>query len=320
MTMPGIVRRTITLFSFEADIDRAAKALAVFRISLGLVVLWQAVITAWDLPMLVGQFGLMQRPINEAMAPPFLPRLSWFHRLWEMGLVTEHQLIYILLGLYLICLFYLIAGWRTSIFAAGSLFFHLLFKASGSASSYGAHELSTNGLFFCILLPVSSYYTLGRGTPAVDAFAVRLGRFVLRSYLSIVYVSSGIMKISGPAWRNGDAMWNFFMRPEVTVMNFGWLSHVPWLVVGMGWFTLLVELGYFLSLFSVKARICWFFATLLLHLGIGITFHLWFFSLTMIALNVGAAGGFSLRWRKRGKAVAATTALPEVQPALTTVV
>ena len=299
MTLTGIARRATAAYSFEPDINRAARALAVFRISLGLVVLWQAIMTARDLPLLMSQFGLIQQSINEAMAPPFLPRLAWFHKLWDAGLLTEHQLIYILLGLYLICIFFLIAGWRTRIFAAASLFFHLLFKASAASSSYGAHELSTNGLFFCILLPVSSYYTLARHAPAVDDFHVRLARLVLRSYLSIVYVSSGITKLLGATWRNGEAMWNFLMRPEVSVMNFGWLSHLPWLLVALGWFTLIVETGYLLCLFSVRARVAWFFGTLLLHLGIAVTLHLWFFSLTMIALNVGALGGFHWRWPRR---------------------
>ena len=304
MTLTGTTRRAVAAYSFEPDIDRAARALAVFRISLGLVILWQAVMTARDLPLLMSEFGLMQRPINEAMAPPFVPRLAWFHKLWDAGLVTEHQLIYILLGFYLVCVFFLIAGWNTRIFAAASLFFHLVFKASSASSSYGAHELSTNGLFFCILLPVSSYYALGRRTPAVDAFAIRLGRAVLRSYLCIVYVSSGITKLWGPTWRNGDAMWNFLMRPEVTLMNFGWMSHLPWLLVALGWFTLIVETGYFLCLFSVRARIAWFFGTLLLHLGIAATLHLWFFSLTMIALNVGALGGFRWRWPRKRREIA----------------
>jgi hypothetical protein len=313
MTLTGIASRVVALCSFEPNVDRAAQALAVFRISLGLVILWQAVMTARDLPLLMSEFGLMQQPINEAMAPPFLPRLAWFHKLWDAGLVTEHQLIYILLGFYLICVFFLIAGWNTRIFAAASLFFHLLFKASAASSSYGAHELSTNGLFFCVLLPVSSYYTLGRRVPAVDAFAIRLGRLVLRSYLSIVYVSSGITKILGLTWRNGEAMWNFLMRPEVTVMNFGWLSHVPWLLVIMGWFTLIVEIGYFLCLFSVRARVAWFFGTFLLHLGIAVTLHLWFFSLTMIALNVGALGGFRWRLRRRRAEPAMILARPRKQ-------
>ena len=301
MTFPAMVRRIVRACSFEAEIDRAARALSLFRIGLGTIVLYQAVMTAWDLPLLVGKFGLMQRPINEAIAAPSLPSIAWFHRIWEMGLLTELQVIYILMGLYLVCLCYLIAGWHTRIFAAGALFFHLLFKASGAASIYGAHELSTNGLFFCILLPVSSYYVVGRHRQAVDAFAVRLGRFVLRAYLSIVYVSSGIEKLSGSPWRHGEAMWNFLMRPEVTVMNFGWLSHLPWLVFVMGWFTLMTEIGYVLCLFSTRARIAWFFATTLLHLGIAVTFHLWFFSFTMIALNVGAVGGFGWRRSKSEK-------------------
>ena len=133
MTISGIARHLVKACAFEADIDRAARALSIFRISLGLVTLYQAVMTARDLPLLVGEFGLMQRPINEALAPPTLPKLGWFHRIWEMGLLTERQVIYVLLGLYLICLFYLIAGWRTRVFAAAALFFHLLFKASGFA-------------------------------------------------------------------------------------------------------------------------------------------------------------------------------------------
>ncbi|HEV3041127.1 MAG TPA: hypothetical protein VHA33_25400 [Candidatus Angelobacter sp.] len=299
MTLTGIASRISAAYSFEPDVDRASRALAAFRILLGLVVLWQAIMTARDLPLLISEYGLMQQPINEAMAPPFLPRLAWFHKFWDRGLITEHHLIYILLGLYLICLFFLIAGWRTRIFAAASLFFHLLFKASAASSSYGAHELSTNGLFFCILLPVSSYYTLARQSPAVDAFHVRLGRLVLRSYLSIVYVSSGVTKMLGPTWRNGEAMWQFLMRPEVTIMNFGWMSHVPWLLVAIGWFTLIVEAGYFLCLFSTRARVAWFFGTLFLHLGIAVTLHLWFFSLTMIAFNVGALSGFHWRWPRK---------------------
>jgi hypothetical protein len=305
------VRRVASNLWAEPDIARAAAALSVFRIALGLVVLWQAVMTARDLQLLVGEFGLMQRPINQALAPPSLPTVAWFHKLWDLGLLSERHVIYILLALYMISLVYVIAGWRTKIFAGVALFLHLLFKASGFASIYGAHELATNGLFFCMLLPVSTRYTLVRNAPAVDAFFVRVGRSVLRAYLSIVYVSSGIEKISGPAWRDGSAMWNFLMRPEVTIMNFGWLNHVPWLVLIMGWFVLTVEIGYFFCLFSQRARVAWFFGTLLLHLGISLTFHLWAFSFIMMALNCGALGGFPMQWRRRP----AVQALPD--PSLT---
>src|SRR5437588_5469703 len=123
MTLTGVAGRVVAAYSFEPDIDRAARALAVFRISLGLVILWQAIMTARDLPLLMSEFGLMQQPINEAMAPPFLPRLAWFHKLWDAGLLTEHQLIYILLGLYLISIFFLIAGCRSTFFAAACLSF-----------------------------------------------------------------------------------------------------------------------------------------------------------------------------------------------------
>ena len=288
MTLRQICRRVASALAFEPDVARAAAALSVFRIGLGSVLLCEALMTAPDLPLLVGEYGLMQRPINQALAPAALPALGWFRLAWHSGLMSEKQVTYVLLALYLISLVYLVAGWHTRLFAAAALFFHLLFKASGFASIYGAHELATNGLFFCLLLPVSARH--------LDEPAIRTGRVVLRAYLSIVYVSSGIEKIAGPAWRNGEAVWNFLMRPEVTAINAGWISQVPWLAVLLGWFVLTVEIGYCLCLFSVRARNLWFFGTLLLHAGIGLTLHLWVFSFTMLALNWGALGGAQYDW------------------------
>ena len=113
-------------------------------------------------------------------------------------------------------------------------------------------------------------------------------RHVLRLYLTLVYASSGIEKLTGEAWRNGHAIWDFLMRPEVTIANFGWLSAVPWLAVMCGWSVLAIEIGYGTSVFFERLRKPLFIATLLMHLGIAVTFHLWAFSLTMIALNCGA--------------------------------
>jgi hypothetical protein len=120
--------------------------------------------------------------------------------------------------------------------------------------------------------------------------------------MSLVYVSSGIEKLSGEDWRSGVAMWNFLMRPEVTWIDFGWLSQAPWLATGLAWFVLVVEIGYVLCLFLPRLRGFWLILILALHLGIGLTMQLWFFSLTMAALNVGALGGSRDHRREPGGA------------------
>lgn len=287
MTAPRRAARLAEIATAE-DLGGAARALAAFRILLASAALWQAFMILRDLPQFVGEYGLMQRPINAAVAPEALPSLSWFRGVWESGLASERAVAYAVLAVYAIALFYLAAGIGTRAAAAVALFLHLLLKASGSASAYGAHELATNGLFFCMLLPVGSCWTLAARPPAWSAAGVRTARIVLRVYLAIVYVSSGVQKIAGAPWRNGEAMWSFLMRPEVTVAGFGWLSRVPWLTAAAAWFVLAVEIGYAVCLFVPRARLPWLLATTALHLGIAVTLHLWFFSLTMIALNVGA--------------------------------
>jgi hypothetical protein len=274
--------------AYERDPAGAARSLALFRILLGCAVLWQALATARDLPLLVGEFGLIQRNLNDALAADVLPRIRWFVPAHASGWASEKHIIYFLFALYLISVFYLIVGYRTKWFAAASLFFHLLFNSSGSASSYGAHALSTSGLFFCLVLPVGCFYAVRGGKRPVVPDTIGISRFGLRAYMTLVYASSGMEKLSGGPWRNGDAMWNFLMRPEVSLMNFGWISHVPFVAAGLAWIVLAVETGYILCLIMTRIRPVWFFLTLLLHLGIALTIHLWFFSLTMIALNVGA--------------------------------
>jgi hypothetical protein len=63
--------------------------------------------------------------------------------------------------------------------------------------------------------------------------------------------------------------------------------------MGLAWFVLVVEIGYVLCLFLPRIRGFWLMLILALHLGIGLTMQLWFFSLTMAALNIGALGGSS---------------------------
>ncbi|HXG32336.1 MAG TPA: HTTM domain-containing protein [Bryobacteraceae bacterium] len=275
----------------EEDPEAAARMLAIFRLILGAALLWQALATAKDLPLLMGEFGLIQRSLNDALAAEGVPRIGWFVPAQAPAWLSEKRVIYLLFSLYLISIFYLMAGYRTRLFAGASLFFHLLFKASGAASAYGAHELATSALFFCLILPVDRFYALSgrRGIPLPET--IDIGRLGLRAYMSVVYVSSGVEKLSGEAWRSGEAMWNFLMRPEVTVADFGWISQAPWLAAGVAWAVLVIEAGYALSLFLPRVRLWWLVLTVVLHLGIAITVNLWFFSLTMIALNVAALGG-----------------------------
>src|SRR5579885_3219008 len=74
--------RLLRHWTLEEDPVAAARMLAVFRLMLGGVLLWQALATARDLPLLVGEFGLIQRNLNDALALEVNPRIAWVAPAW----------------------------------------------------------------------------------------------------------------------------------------------------------------------------------------------------------------------------------------------
>lgn len=273
--------KLLSLF-LHADPDRERRAIRFFRAGLALVILVQALWTCFELPTLVGEHGLMQAPINEAFRSRHVPSLAWFSFVWNSVWAPESTIIYVCFGLYITALVHVVLNWQPQAFSVLALFMHLLFKNSGAASIYGAHEFAANGLFFCMMLPDT-------GASIAPAFT-GMSQFVLRFYLAIVYLSSGIAKAQGPDWRDGQAIWNFLTRPEITWPDYSWISSYPLVPMILGWMVLAMEIGYPVTLLVPRSRKPMLLLALAMHLGIAFTMQLWIFSATMVVLNLAALG------------------------------
>src|SRR5438477_10917467 len=71
----------------------SALPLAVLRIGLALLLLWQAVALAPYLGDLFGSHGLVQSGIADRLTPAYVPRLSWFsNALASLGLAESGAL------------------------------------------------------------------------------------------------------------------------------------------------------------------------------------------------------------------------------------
>lgn len=188
---------------------------------------------------------------------------------------------------YVAALHLLLAGYRTRIAAIVAWLLHLSLKTTGTASAYGVFEFTTIALFYCSVFPVGAAWSLDAISSRRDvSFESKLGLRVVQLHLCIVYLSSGIEKVRGEQWRNGEAIWRAVMRPRFAAFDLSWLAAHPAIPLLACWATLVIELGYAVFIWPQRTRRIWALSTVGLHLGIGVFLGLWSFAAMMIVLNV----------------------------------
>ena len=270
-----------------------ARPLAALRIGVAAVLLAQAFAFAPSLFLFFGEHGIVQAPIASVLVPSALPRVTWLVKLLAPYL-DERTILLGCFTLYVGALHLLLAGCQTRAAAIVAWLLHLSLKTTGTASAYGVFEFATISLFYCSVFPVGAAMSIDAlstdaTSPQHDvSFRAKLGLRVVQVHLCIVYLSSGIEKIRGEQWRNGEAIWRAVMRPRFATLDLSWLAAHPTIPLLAAWSTLVIELGYAIFIWPQRTRRTWALATIALHLGIGIFLGLWSFAALMIVLNAAA--------------------------------
>lgn len=257
------------------------------RIALGLLLLFEVVTVRPQLYALIGKYGIVQPEVNSLMAPPFMPRIGWWTDFAEAYLGwSEETGIEIFFWAYVAALIGFVLGVKWRVAAILTWLMHLAFKCSASVSSYGVSEFANILLFYSIFMPVGRSWSWDawRKRWSAPMLSACLSRRMLRWHLCVVYLSSGIEKLVGPQWRNGEAIWRAgFLEGHSRLL---WLASVPWLAVIICWSTLILEVGYVLAWWP-RLRPWWFWGVIGMHLGIAFI-GLWTFSIAMIVFNIAA--------------------------------
>lgn len=251
------------------------RPLAAFRIGAAAVLLLQAAMIAPQLFLFFGTRGIVQKELMDLFASPLLPRVSWIS--------TSNTALLVCFAAYVAALHMLLVGWQTRFAAIAAWLLHLALKTSGNASAYGVFEFATIALFYCAVFP-----TAASGAPASPWS--RLALRVLQIHLCVVYLSSGIEKLTGVQWRNGEAVWRAVLRPSWEPFDLTWLAAHPWIPLLACWATLAIEIGYAFLVWPRATRKWIVLATIGMHAGIAVVLGLWSFSALMIVYNVGAFG------------------------------
>jgi hypothetical protein len=134
--------------------------------------------------------------------------------------------------------------------------------------------------------------TLPPPEPSVMAnLALRL----IQIHFCIIYLASGLSKLQGTSWWNGNALWGTMANPEFNPVHLRWyqdylvfLCKHRWLwemvTTGGVAYTLALEIGLPFLIWNRRLRWVMILAAVLLHVGIAFTMGLMTFGMMMLSM------------------------------------
>lgn len=146
-----------------------------------------------------------------------------------------------------------------------------------------AHQVMTVLLFCLLWANTGTVWALDARDGQSPLRQAAWPLWLMRCQVAIVYLSSGLFKLSYPTWRDGTAVhW---------ALNLNAFHRFPWplppslapLEVFLTWATLLFELGFWVLILFRRTRVLALVAGIALHVGLFATLELGPFSLLMIA-------------------------------------
>lgn len=267
--------------------------LAFFRISVACFALAHFLSIQSDFDLLYSYQAYIYPDILNASHDHIGPTLTTLHQWFEStGISVSYSgLLWFCRVVYPCFMVGLALGLFTRVSAVGALFFQILFIQSIHLYQYGVDAYTTIALFYCCLFPVGKILALdGWLRPQRDApDSQKFYLTILQLHLGVAYFFSGLDKVVGQTWRNGEAVWKALHSHCYggNLVNLDGLAHTPffWL---MGWGTVLLEMGYLPLVLLPRTRLVALSFMISLHLGIGLFLGLYFFSALMILLNLSA--------------------------------
>ncbi|WP_130735286.1 HTTM domain-containing protein [Flavobacterium sp. J27] len=203
----------------------------------------------------------------------------------EVTTIGVTKITYISLGVSIILGFY------SRISACLLLFIQILLMKGSSFFIYGADFFTSMSLFYLILFPSDSVFSIrnlfhSKQKKKTNYMPVKR---LFQLHLSIAYFFSGFDKLLGFNWWNGESIWKAINLPYANrdfSFDFAWMADYSFILVLIGWSTILIEMCYPIFVWIPKTRKLWVVLTISMHIGIALVLNLYYFSAIMIVWNL----------------------------------
>ena len=295
--------RRINDWFFAGASDRWLSAL---RIGLGLEIVLYCITSRADWrQMFASQPGsFVTRDLTEAIVvagSALVPRMGWLISAGQSIGLSEATVLWIVWTVLFAAGSCLVVGIFCRSAAITAWFLHLSAIKSSALLSYGVDNFTSIGLFYLLLSPLPDHLSLDatwRKRPLKDAQLHGFWRRVLQLHVCVIYFFSGLTKLLGSGWWNGESLWRALTRPPFDMVPASLLIHGRNFFVPLGLGICLLEAGYPIFIWPRRTRPIWLAGIIGVHGAIAALMGLYLFGLIMIVLNVAAFGTDLFRLRK----------------------
>jgi hypothetical protein len=281
------------LFPSESD-----TWLTVFRMGLGLQVTLYALFLRSDWHYLFASSGkgLVGRELGEAFTSfesPLIPKFGWLIAVGRNLNMSEETVLAVAWVALLSAGCLLLLGLFSRLAAIVAWFVHLCAAESGGLLAYGADNFMTTALFYLMLSPLPSSYSIDhwvvKPKPS-NPQALGFWRRVLQVHLCFVYFIGGLAKFLGNGWWDGSNLWRSLIRAPFNLISPDLLVQFKYALPLLGISICLLEVSYPVFIWIKGTRLVWLVCILAMHAAIGLMMGLYLFALVLIVMNLAAFG------------------------------
>ncbi|MGE0616828.1 MAG: HTTM domain-containing protein [Bacteriovoracia bacterium] len=262
--------------------------LALFRVVFGAGMFAVYFVRLLDFGFMFSEKGILSYAQSVKLMPEmYRPVIPWHWVLQNDG-VTGALAALLLLGLAGITV-----GWIGRRGTWLVFILHLCFQNRNWAVVYGPDLVVTFWFFYLCFARTTEHlvwrpYSRRGARPAslvnhpIQDVGTRMSLRFFQLQLCIIYAYSGLEKAKGVPWWQGDALWITFANTQLTTADYSFIHHIPAVLAVLTFATLLWEV-YFVCLVWIRPLRKYVLGFgVLLHLGIGVSVGLGFFSYFMI--------------------------------------
>jgi hypothetical protein len=266
--------------------------LSFFRIAVGLLILLHFCSIISDFDMLFSSKSIIPQDIMTAFQPDFLITFPKIVKTLEVIGITESATILTTKILYIGLAICIVIGFFSRMSAFLLLFIQIALMKGSSFFVYGADFFTSMSLFYLILFSGDasfSIHSLFKKVKTNTTPNYMLIKRLFQIHISIAYFFSGLDKLLGFNWRNGESIWKAINLPYANRdfnFDFSWMADYSNILIIAGWGTIIIEMCYPLFVWIPKTRKLWMCLTISMHIGIALVLNLYYFSAIMIIWNL----------------------------------
>lgn len=284
-----ILYKKIENFFFENKGN--AEFLGFFRISIGTMVLLHFLSVIRDFDKFFSSKSIVPQDIMSVFHPNWLLTFSKITHFFESFGVAESTVILGAKTMFIMLCINIITGLYSRISAFLLLLLQVALLKGSSFFIYGVDFFTSMSLFYLILLPSDSYFSVlhfifKKKAGEVNFMPVKR---MFQIHISIAYFFSGFDKLLGYNWRNGESIWKAIHLPYANRdfnFDFSWMADHSYILIIIGWSTVIIEMLYPVFVWIPKTQKTWMMLTISMHLGIALVLNLYYFSAIMIIWNL----------------------------------